>query len=65
MRRPLISILLCLLWLGQGVGAEEEKELYRAWQDPVNTRELSVQTLGMVVLIAGLFVWRKWARRIR
>ncbi len=62
MRRLSVVITLGLLWLGTGAYAHEE-ELYRAWRDPVNTRELSLQTAGMVVLVLGILAWRGWTRR--
>ncbi len=58
------SFTLCLLWLVTAANAHEG-ELYRAWRDPVNTRELSVQTAGMVLLMLGILAWRKWGRHSR
>jgi hypothetical protein len=62
MKRLSAVIALGLLWLGTRAYAQEE-ELYRAWRDPVNTRELSLQTVGMVVMLLGILAWRGWTRR--
>ena len=62
MSRRIGSLRLCLLWLVTAANAHEG-ELYRAWRDPVNTRELNVQTAGMVLLIFGILAWRRWVRR--
>ncbi|MHB1462300.1 MAG: hypothetical protein ACYC1M_13530 [Armatimonadota bacterium] len=62
MRRLSAVITLGLLWLDTGAYAHEE-ELYRAWRDPVNTRELSLQSVGMVVVLLGIVIWRRWVGR--
>ena len=59
-------LVVCMVMMSSlGVYAAEEREIYRSWQDPVNIRELTVQTIGMVVLMFCLIVWRRWARRSR
>ena len=43
--------------------AHDDDERYRSWNDHVNTRELSVQTVGMVVILLVLVVIRYRTRR--
>ncbi len=54
-----IAITLCAV----GAFAHDDEELYRSWNDPANTHELSLQTAGMVVILVVLAVIRYRMRR--
>ena len=56
------ALILCAV---AAFAHDEEEELYRSWNDPANTHELILQTVGMVIILVALAVIRYRMRRIR